>query len=131
MNRDVDPMAAAADMGIAQAMIGRGVEALMRIDEPHARGQEQDAVAEIADESELVGLGCLGPAADFALADAAEGFVEAHGVRRRPRPERLRMVPRRTLGIDAASLDGMEEIEQVGGIRRVRAVAPQVTDHTA
>jgi hypothetical protein len=103
----------------------------MRIDETHARGQEPEAVAEIAGESELVGLGGLGPAADLAPAYAVERFVEAQQVRRRPRPERLRTVPRPTLGIDAASFDGVEEIEQIGRIRRVRAVAPQVTDDTA
>ncbi len=35
---DVDPRARATDMGVAQAMVGRGVEALVRVDQPDTGG---------------------------------------------------------------------------------------------
>jgi hypothetical protein len=40
---DIDPMASAADVGVAQAMVGRGVEALKRVDRAdHVRSQREE-----------------------------------------------------------------------------------------
>lgn len=83
----------------------------MRIDEADTRGQEENAVAEVADEDEVVGRGRLRSVADLALADAAERFVEARRFRRLPWRECLGMAPQRTREINAANIEAMEKIE--------------------
>lgn len=73
-------MIGVAKMGIAQAMVGRGVESRIPINGMHSLVEKQNARSEIAAEQPLVAFGPVRTARDLALADLAEGVVEARRV---------------------------------------------------
>ena len=91
---------APADMAVAQAVVGRGIKALVGLAQPHPRGQEEDARAQIAAEQALVGARRLRTAADRAPADLAEGLRKARRLRRRPGGERVPAAPRGVRRVD-------------------------------
>src|SRR3546814_9681068 len=61
---DLDPLPGPAALGIDKAVIGRGVETPARIEEPDARGKEENARAEIAAKQQLVDRHGLGRGAN-------------------------------------------------------------------
>src|SRR5260221_6187631 len=117
-------MPGAADMGITEAMVRGGVEALVGLDQPDARGEEDYPGAQIAAEEILVGFGGLWPAADLLAADLAEGLVKGGRVRCCAGGNDLVKQPRRPVWVDLTCVDLVQQVEQVYGVGRVRADAP-------
>lgn len=58
----------------------------------------------------------------------AESFVEFFGVRRRARRKLAVEDPRRPMWVDLTHRDLVQQIEQIGGIRRIGATPPELSD---
>jgi hypothetical protein len=128
---DIDPMAGSPDMRVAEAMVRRRVEALVRIDEADARDEDEEAGAEIAAEYQLIGGRGLGAAADLSAADLAEGFIECSWIRGRLRPNRSVEDPRRLVRVEFADGDLMQEIPEIRRIGRIGTSPPEIANLAA
>ena len=107
---NIDPVACAANMGVAQPVVRAGAKALVRINQPDAGSEKQQPMAEVATPQKFIGSGGLRPAADLSLADLAERFLEGTWVWRRARRERLMEAPRGPMRINSPGADLVEQI---------------------
>src|SRR3546814_7221504 len=104
------------------------VETPARIEEPDARGKEENARAEIAAKQQLVDRHGLGRGANPPATELAKGLGEGRGIGGDARRVRLVEDPRRTMRIEATGRDLVEHVGEARRIGRVRAAPPQLAN---
>src|SRR3546814_14387744 len=104
-HRDLDPLPGRAAMGIDKVVIGRGGETPARIEEPDARGKEENARAEIAAKQQLVDRHGLGRGANPPATDRAQSLGEGRGMGGDARRGLMVEYPRRTVRVEATGRD--------------------------
>jgi len=118
-------------MRVAEAMVRRRVEALVRIDEADARDEDEEAGAEIAAEHQLIGGRGLGAAADLSAADLPEGFIECLWIGGRLRQNSSVEDPGRAVRVKFADRDLTQEIPEIRRIRRIGTGPPEIANLAA